>query len=329
MSDKRDILVLGAGPAGLSLASHCARRGLKCTLVAPEPRLEWEPNYGFWLDEIDEPAVMEAMKFSWSRPRVWLGDEPVELERTYALLDGGRLQEAMHQQGRLAGLEVVKGKVTAVAHDDSSSTAHLDDGANLTARLIVDATGGGTGFIDRRKGLAPGFQAAYGQWIQVDSHPYADAEMSLMDFRKVPGFDDAEPSFLYAMPVSQQRIFVEETSLVARPGMSIDVLRSRLQLRLKHMGIEPLAVDKEEICWIPMGLGLPRKDQRLLGFGAAASMVHPSSGYQVSRTLASARWPMCWWLGAGDGASAAVQAGTIFGPGIANVHGRFLPSNGF
>ena len=85
MPDDRDILVLGSGPAGLSLAGHCAQKGLKCTLVAPAPRAEWEPNYGLWIDEVEDPAVLEAMYFQWSRPRVWLADEPVELQRTYAL----------------------------------------------------------------------------------------------------------------------------------------------------------------------------------------------------------------------------------------------------
>lgn len=317
MPDDRDILVLGSGPAGLSLASHCAQKGLKCTVVSPEPLAEWEPNYGLWIDEVEDLAVLEAMYFRWSRPRVWLADEPVELQRTYALLHGARLQQGMHRQGQAAGLEVRAGRVVRVEHGETHSTAHLDDGATLTARLIVDSTGGGTDLIERRRGLAPGFQAAYGQWIQVESHPYADEEMSLMDFRTVPGFDDAEPSFLYAMPVSPTRLFVEETSLVARPGMNIEILKARLQMRLAHMGIQPLKMEKEEICWIPMGLGLPRKEQRLLGFGVAASMVHPSSGYQISRTLACApalAGVLATALNHGDGATAAAAGWEFLWP---------------
>jgi lycopene cyclase-like protein len=45
---------------------------------------------------------------------------------------------------------------------------------------------------------------------------------------------------------------------------------------------------REERCRIPMGLALPRRDQRLLAFGAAAGKVHPATGYQVARSFAEA-----------------------------------------
>jgi lycopene cyclase-like protein len=65
-------------------------------------------------------------------------------------------------------------------------------------------------------------------------------------------------------------------------------LQSRLQRRLLHRGIRITRVLEEEHCRIPMGLPLPRRDQRLLAFGAAAGKVHPATGYQVARSLAEA-----------------------------------------
>jgi hypothetical protein len=46
------------------------------------------------------------------------------------------------------------------------------------------------------------------------------------------------PTFLYAMPFTKSRIFVEETSLVARPALNFDELKDRMYARLKHLGIE-------------------------------------------------------------------------------------------
>jgi Lycopene cyclase protein len=45
------------------------------------------------------------------------------------------------------------------------------------------------------------------------------------------------------------------------------------------------AVVEEEYCLIPMGGVLPRRDQRVIGIGGTAGLVHPSTGYMVARTL--------------------------------------------
>ena len=46
------------------------------------------------------------------------------------------------------------------------------------------------------------------------------------------------PTFLYAMPFTSKRVFVEETSLVARPALNFDELKERMYARLQHLGIE-------------------------------------------------------------------------------------------
>ena len=45
------------------------------------------------------------------------------------------------------------------------------------------------------------------------------------------------PTFLYAMPFSDTRLFLEETSLVARPAVPFEELKQRLDARLAHYGI--------------------------------------------------------------------------------------------
>ena len=99
----------------------------------------------------------------------------------------------------------------------------------------------------------------------------------------------ALPTFLYAMPFSPTRVFLEETSLVARPAVGFPELRARLRKRLAHMGVVVTAIEEEEYCLIPMGGVLPRLPQRVLGIGGTAGMVHPSTGAppraQVSMTV--------------------------------------------
>jgi len=45
------------------------------------------------------------------------------------------------------------------------------------------------------------------------------------------------PSFLYAMPLADGRVFLEETCLVARPALPFKVLKRRLERRMAAMGI--------------------------------------------------------------------------------------------
>ena len=80
------------------------------------------------------------------------------------------------------------------------------------------------------------------------------------------------------MPFSPTRIFLEETSLVARPAIAFPELKARLEARMAHLGIRVKSIEEEEYCLIPMGGVLPRLPQRVLGIGGTAGMVHPSTG---------------------------------------------------
>ena len=112
--------------------------------------------------------------------------------------------------------------------------------------------------------------------------------MVLMDFRPADVTAASLPSFLYVLPFDDGRLFLEETSLAHRPGMPIDVLRERLETRLVSLGLHDAERLGEEHCFIPMGLGLPTPKQRVVPFGAAASMVHPASGYMIAHVLRKA-----------------------------------------
>jgi len=96
------------------------------------------------------------------------------------------------------------------------------------------------------------------------------------------------PTFIYAMPLGDNKIFFEETSLVARPALSFQVCKKRCYQRLEHLGINVTKVEEEEFCYIPMGGPLPSPDQRIIGFGGANTMVHPSTGYNLCRTMMGA-----------------------------------------
>ncbi|KAL1499486.1 hypothetical protein AB1Y20_011689 [Prymnesium parvum] len=209
-----------------------------------------------------------------------------------------------------------------LVHDASGSLLTLSNGKSVRASVVVDATGFESKMVAREtdamaglwKPLRPGYQIAYGFCCELEAghDPYASQAMTLFDYRtdhfeeaaKAGGAEaaawlkDAEtrPSFMYVMPQGLsasgfQKAFFEETSLVGRDERRLEFaeLKRRAELRLKHLGIKvrPGTIEEEEYCYIPMGGNLPDPSQRIVAIGGAAATVHPATGYQLCRMLAS------------------------------------------
>ena len=51
-----DVLVCGAGPAGLLFADAASEAGLSVGVVDPAPLGAWPNNYGIWVDEVGRPV---------------------------------------------------------------------------------------------------------------------------------------------------------------------------------------------------------------------------------------------------------------------------------
>jgi lycopene beta-cyclase len=255
-----DVLVLGAGPAGLALAAACGRAGLSVAVMAPDPEAPWAPNYGAWAAELppEWPAWAEA---TFAEAVVQVDDVRRHvLPGPYVRVDGRKLQASL--------LDSVPDRRRGTAADAPP------------AGLVVDATGAESPRVPRRAAADPGWQIAWGELLEVDGAP---DEMVLMDWRD-PGPPPGEPpSFLYAMPLPDGRWFAEETVLVSRPEFPLEVLRLRLAQRLDRMGVRVRARHEVERCRIPMGMPLPTGS--VAAFGAAAGFIHPATGYSLATSL--------------------------------------------
>jgi lycopene cyclase-like protein len=277
-----DIAITGAGPAGLALAVALAQRGASVTVFGGEDA-PWEPNYGGWVDELEAAGLAAFAAKTWDDSEVCFDEDVQRLGRAYANVDKHRLRAALIERVTASG-RLVWARANGVTHDDTGTTVHTDAG-DTRCSLVVDAAGWRGAVLE--PGDAPTlWQAAIGVGGQVDEHPWSQTCMTFMDFRQPPVVDDGaatDPTFIYAMP-GPGRLFVEETSLIRGPAMPFGQLRRRLEARLQREGVS-MAADTEERCLIPMDVGLPRLDQRVVGFGAAAGMVHPATGYSLLRSL--------------------------------------------
>ncbi len=282
-----DVAVLGSGPAGLALALACAERGMRVACVSPLPDAPWDRSFGVWASElpaferlgIERAAVVEA---SWEAPAVWIDElEEVKLAGGYVRLDVRALQRSLLERCFASAVAFVRGSAVGIEHDARGSTVHLDGDRSLRAFVPVDATGPASRLVERAGTRVPARQLAYGELVEV-AEPVA---MSLMDFRGPRG---ETPTFLYALPLHDGRVFVEETVLATRQPVPMALLEHRLSERLARMGIRRGHVLARERCAIPLGIDLPSPHQRVFAFGAAGAMVHPATGYQLARVMAAA-----------------------------------------
>eukprot|EP01023_Acetabularia_acetabulum_P055148 TRINITY_DN6342_c0_g1_i1.p1 TRINITY_DN6342_c0_g1~~TRINITY_DN6342_c0_g1_i1.p1 ORF type:complete len:522 (-),score=84.63 TRINITY_DN6342_c0_g1_i1:2127-3692(-) len=296
-----DLIIAGAGPSGLAVADRVSKQGLQVVVVDPNPLGDWPNNYGVWVDEFEQMGLGEYIDIVWPKAKVFLGSNSQTdnkfLNRAYGRVDRYRLKKMLLQKCVDQGVQFVTGKVSGSEQYQQYQEVILQsqNGTKRSVRglLVLDATGHVRKLVEFNKEFDPGYQGAYGIMADVDSHPFDLDTMIFMDWRdehcqndpKMKASNDALPTFLYVMPISDKKVFMEETSLVARPAVPFDQLKQRLYKRLDSLGVQVNGVEEEEFCLIPMGGVLPKVPQRVLGIGGTAGMVHPSTGYMVARSL--------------------------------------------
>lgn len=298
---------------------------------------EWQSICSLYKNSFNHDLPENCIDRKWKVTDCYFGgsfDIPTEqrfrIDRPYYRIEKNALQDALSQKDdyRVLKANHMSEATSINLYSPSGSLVHDKDGSTITlqtsdkkeisvkSKLIVDCTGHETKLVlkdSRVKSIPPGFQIAYGALMTVDETdvvdktqigPYDKEAMTLFDYRTDHFKDESSlqkaenaPTFMYAMTLKDNKIFFEETSLVARPGVSFQECKDRCFTRLEHLGIKVVDIEEEEFCYIPMGGPLPAKDQRVIAFGGSSAMVHPSTGYNLCRNM----------MGAGAVANAIVE----------------------
>ncbi|HVM00554.1 MAG TPA: lycopene cyclase family protein [Egibacteraceae bacterium] len=312
-----DVVVVGSGPAGLSAAAACAETGMAVSVLAEDHERPWPQTLGVWTDEIEGLELGATVAARWPEVVVHLGEATARrLPRSYGRFDNDRLRDALRTRALAAGARLVRGRAAAVEDAPAGPTVRTSQGVALRCRVVVDASGHRPALLASGPAPAGAYQAAYG--LVGRFRPALSAQgMVLMDYRDPPGDArdpaPAHPTFLYAMPLGDGWELAEETSLARRPAMDIGALEGRLARRLAGMGVRVERRVGEERVLIPMGVPVPARDRRVVGFGAAAGMVHPATGYQVGAALARAPVLAAALAGALGRTGAATEAVAVAG----------------
>ncbi|KAK8644982.1 hypothetical protein V6N13_118839 [Hibiscus sabdariffa] len=290
-----DLVVIGCGPAGLALAAESAKLGLNVGLIGPD--LPFTNNYGVWEDEFKDLGLEKCIEHVWRDTIVYLDDEkPIMIGRAYGRVSRHLLHEELLRRCVESGVMYLNSKVeTIIEATDGHNLVACQHNRIVPCRLVTVASGAASGKLLQYEVGGPrvSVQTAYGVEVEVENNPYDPSLMVFMDYRdytkqEVSSLEAQYPTFLYTMPMSSTRVFFEETCLASKDAMPFDLLKKKLMFRLETMGIRILKVYEEEWSYIPVGGSLPSTEQKSLAFGAAASMVHPATGYSVVRSLSEA-----------------------------------------
>ncbi len=285
-----DALVIGSGPAGTIIAAALAERGVKVGGLTASPlRQVWPNTYGIWRDELEALGLTELLGHCWENCVSYFGKGEVNHDRAYGLFDKVKLQNHLLAKCETGGVKWHQGKATNIEHDRDRSIVTTIAGETLRARVVIDASGHDPLFVKRQHQGAVAFQTAYGIVGHFSAPPVEPNQFVHQDFRSehLSATERATepPTFLYAMDFGDDVYFVEETSLAMAPPVSFDLLERRLHQRLAARGIKVTEVHEVERCIFPMTLPLPDLHQPVVAFGAAASMVHPATGYTIGAML--------------------------------------------
>lgn len=154
-SSQRDVLIVGAGPAGTAAAITAARAGLSVTLVDkahfPRDKCCGDGLTTLALRHLDELGLEPSTVSNWfDVDGAWLRS-PSGREVFVPLPSDGRfaavvprldLDDALVRLTRSTGVEVIEGvSFVGLEHRENDVTVSFDDGSTLTSRWLVAADG--------------------------------------------------------------------------------------------------------------------------------------------------------------------------------------------
>lgn len=286
MTEPVDLVVIGAGLAGLSLAATLARGGYAGRVVLIEPRKEYvdDRSWAFWTPDGKPLPVAPARQW-----RHWQFSE-----------QGGEPHVGSAEGWHYAYVRSLDFYRAAVQSISARPNFNLILGAEASAVTKVGdhlsvATGDGavsTRFVVDTRPAAKEqfagsilFQSFLGRELKFDQPQCDDSRVELMtDMRS----DALGFVFSYVLPLSPHHALVEATRFSSRP-VGQTVLANDLDQLLSERAWSDAKVLRTESAVLPMGLPAPNLAEPMSGLvraGIGAGALRAASGFGFVRIQA-------------------------------------------
>lgn len=289
-TDVVDLVILGAGCAGLSLAARLASGDGDLRVVLVDPRTEFadDRSWSFW--QHDHHPLRDIVAHEWSG---WTYADLAGRSATHRVpgmsyqyirgVDFYRwaLAEIAGDDGITLRLGVAAQELVSVTLPDGSSGVQVmtDDGA-LLARRVVDTR--------PRRTAALLYQCFSGVEVEHGGALAAEPDAVGLMTRMRSGTDGL--GFVYVLPLSPTRALVEWTRFSPVP-LAESVVVAERDAELATLGLAGATVVREEGGILPMGR-MPVGEQPIPGVvlaGNAGGALRDASGYAFLRIQQWAR----------------------------------------
>jgi len=286
MNEAVDLVVIGGGLAGLSLATRLARGGYAGRVVILEPREEYvdDRSWAFWTPS--GAALPVAPARQWRRWQFSRQDQsPVTCGAEgwrYAYVRSLDLyRDALALIASRPNFRLAMGARADTVERKADQLSVATSAGGLSTRYVVDTRPAG---MDRFSGSTM-FQCFSGRELRFEQARFDDSQVELMTDMRADALGFV---FSYVLPLSPTHALVEATRFSTRP-LGRAQLSADLDQMLASRGWSDAQVLRTETAVLPMGLPAPEVPEPIPGVahaGTGAGALRAASGFGFVRIQA-------------------------------------------
>lgn len=280
-----DVAIVGAGLAGgmIALALKAKHPALDVRLIDAATTVGGNHLWSFFGSDVaqaDRSIVAPLVVHAWRGYDVAFPAHQRTIDATYYSIESTRLDREVRRvlpaHALMLGRKVSGASATAVV---------LADGDRIEATGVIDARGPGDLSL-----LDLAWQKFLGRELAL-AVPHDSPRPMVMD-ATIPQIDGYR--FVYCLPFSAERMFVEDTYYSDTPDLDIPVLGARIDAYVANRGWQVDGLVREESGVLPVAMGGDFEaywrsgGARVAKAGMRAGMFHPTTGYSLPDAVRTA-----------------------------------------